>query len=263
MPEITLALGPFWTGALASLVAGLGTALGAAGLLFFRRLSARVETTLLAAAAGIMLAASVFSLLLPAMEEAAARGSPLSGGGVGALGLLLGAGLFYLAHRAMPHQHFVKGREGMDSVTIRRLWLFVLAITLHNFPEGLAVGVGAGQEDAGKGLALTLGILVQNMPEGLIAAVALYALGYGMAAAMGLSALTGMVEPVGGIIGAGAVGISAALLPWALAVAAGAMITVVGGEMIPETHRKGHENRATVALLVGFAGMLLLDSGLG
>lgn len=263
MPEITLALGPFWTGVLASLVAGLGTAVGAAGIFFFRRLSARVETTLLAAAAGIMLAASVFSLLLPAMDEAAARGSPLAGGGVAALGLLLGAGLFYLAHRAMPHQHFVKGREGLDSITIRRLWLFVLAITLHNFPEGLAVGVGAGQDDAGKGLALTLGILVQNMPEGLIAAVALYALGYGLPAAFGLSAMTGMVEPVGGLVGAGAVGLSAALLPWALAVAAGAMITVVGGEMIPETHRKGHENRATAALLVGFAAMLLLDSGLG
>lgn len=263
MPEFTLALGPFWTGVIASLVAGLGTVLGAAGILLFRRLSPRVETTLLAAAAGIMLAASVFSLLLPAMEAAAAQDSPLGGGVVAALGLLFGAGLFALAHRAMPHQHFVKGREGLDSVTIRRLWLFVLAITLHNFPEGLAVGVGAGQEDFGKGLALTLGILMQNMPEGLIAAVALYALGYGLWAAFGLSALTGLVEPLGGILGAATVGILEALLPWALAVAAGAMITVVGGEMIPETHRKGHENRATAALLIGFAAMLLLDSGLG
>ncbi|MEX2408987.1 MAG: ZIP family metal transporter, partial [Rhodovibrionaceae bacterium] len=146
---------------------------------------------------------------------------------------------------------------------IKRLWLFVLAITLHNFPEGLAVGVGAVQEDTGKGLALTLGILAQNIPEGLIAAIALYALGYGLWPAFGLSALTGLVEPIGGLLGAAAVGLSAALLPWALAVSAGAMITVVGGEMIPETHRAGHENRATAALIVGFAAMLLLDSGLG
>lgn len=263
MPEITVALGPFWTGTIASLVAGQGTVLGAAGVFFLRRLSPRTETVLMAGAAGIMLAASIFSLLLPAMEEAAARGAVLNGGVVAALGLLLGAGLFALAHKAMPHQHFIKGREGLDHVTIRRLWLFVLAITLHNFPEGLAVGVGAGQEDTTKGLALTLGILIQNMPEGLIAAVALYALGYGLAASFGLSALTGMVEPIGGALGAGAVGISAAVLPWALAIAAGAMITVVGGEMIPETHRKGFENRATAALLVGFVVMLLLDSGLG
>jgi ZIP family zinc transporter len=179
-----------------------------------------------------------------------------------ALAVLGGGGLFWLAHHYLPHEHFVKGREGRggpDAITSRRLWLFIIAICLHNFPEGLAVGAGFGQEDLGASIALALGIAIQNMPEGFIVAAALVALGYAVRASFWLALLTGLIEPVGGVIGAGAVALVQPALPWALGMAAGAMIFVVAGEMIPETHRKGFEGRATLGLLFGFALMLLLD----
>jgi len=172
---------------------------------------------------------------------------------------MLGGGAFWLANRFVPHEHFFKGREGIDGVLHKRLWLFVIAITLHNLPEGLSVGAGFGQPDLGRGIALAIGIAVQNMPEGFIVALALVALGYRPRSAFAVALLTGLVEPVGGMAGAAAVAFVQPILPWALAFAAGTMIFVVGGEMIPETHREGFETRATFGLLSGFAMMLLLS----
>lgn len=250
-------------GGLASLLAGLGTGLGAFAIFFLRRMSPALETTLLSLAAGIMLAAAAFSLLLPGLEAAEARGyGERLSAVVMALAVLGGGGLFWLAHRYLPHEHFIKGREGgggPDALTSRRLWLFIIAICLHNFPEGLAVGAGFGQEDLGASIALTLGIAFQNMPEGFIVAAALVTLGYAVRLSFWLALLTGLIEPVGGLIGAGAVALVQPALPWALGLAAGAMIFVVAGEMIPETHRKGFESRATLGLLCGFVLMLLLD----
>jgi zinc transporter, ZIP family len=253
----------FWLASFASLVAGLGTGLGALPIFALRRMSQRWEVTLIGASAGVMLAATAFSLLVPAINLAAARGDVLGGGLTAGLGLLAGGGGFWVVHRYLPHEHFIKGREGADVLFVRRLWLFVLAITLHNFPEGLAVGAGFGAPDPGAGWALTVGIALQNMPEGFVVALALVALGYSALAGFAISLLTGLVEPVGGLIGAATAAYAQALLPATLGFAAGAMLFVVGGEMIPETHRHGFETRATFGLLVGFALMVVLSAGVG
>jgi ZIP family zinc transporter len=145
---------------------------------------------------------------------------------------------------------------------VSRIWLFVIAITIHNFPEGMSVGVGfAGGED--KGTALALGIGIQNIPEGLAVAVSMLAAGYGRGRAFVVGFLTGLVEPVGGLFGAVLAWAAAPLLPWTLGFAAGAMLFVISDEIIPETHRKGLENLATGALMAGFAVMMFLDATLG
>jgi ZIP family zinc transporter len=259
----------FLLGSLASLIAGLGTGLGALPIFAIQRLSTSLETTLLALSGGIMLAASAFSLLIPSLEVASGSNTHQSLAGLlVATGTLLGGTTFWLVHRYIPHEHFTKGRESCpethkDSLFFKRLWLLIIAITLHNFPEGLAVGVGFGGSDSQSGWALTTGIAIQNMPEGFIVALALVSLGYSRGLAFLVALFTGLVEPVGGLVGAGAVAYVEPLLPWALAFAAGAMLFVVGGEMIPETHRKGYETQATFGLLVGFCLMIVLDTALG
>lgn len=250
-------------GGLGSLLAGLGTGVGALPIFLLRRMNPAVETTLLSLAAGVMLAAAAFSLLIPGLEAAEARGYGARGGAVVmAVSVMAGGAFFWFGHRLLPHEHFFKGREGPegpDALTAHRLWLFIIAICLHNLPEGLAVGAGFGQPDLGASVALATGIALQNMPEGFIVAAALVSLGYSVRLSFWLALLTGLIEPVAGIAGAGAVALVEPFLPWALGLAAGAMIFVVGGEMIPETHRKGYENRATIGLLGGFSLMLLLD----
>lgn len=245
-----------------SFIAGLGTGLGALPVLFARRgTSARTDTMLLAFSAGIMLAATGFSLLVPGLEAAAERTGP---GVLAALtvaaGTLVGGAALALIHRYVPHEHFVKGQDGPSSERFARLWLFVFAIALHNFPEGLAVGVGFGGDEPMRGIALMLGIGLQNVPEGFAVAAALGALGYSRGGAFGIALATGLIEPLGGVAGALAVSLAAWLLPWALAFAAGAMLYVVSGEIIPETHRQGRETNATFALLTGFALMMVLDA---
>ena len=149
----------FWMGSLASLLAGLGTGVGALGIFLLKRPSARAEDGMLSAAAGIMLAATFFSLLLPALAQAdeLTHNRPLGVAFVGA-GVLAGALGLFAIHRSVPHEHFVLGREGPDTERITRIWLFVIAITLHNFPEGMAVGVGFAGGDVSNGLPLAIGI---------------------------------------------------------------------------------------------------------
>lgn len=163
----------------------------------------------------------------------------------------------------VPHEHFIKGREGGVSVSLRRRWLFVLAITLHNFPEGMSVGVAYGIGEVSEGIPVTIGIGLQNIPEGLAVAAALIGEGFTAKRTFLIALLTGFVEPVGGLFGAGAVGLSDVLLPWALGFAAGAMLFVISGEIIPETHRKGTEKGATMTLVIGFVVMMVLDLTLG
>jgi len=251
-------------GTLASLLAGLGTAIGALGVLFLRRLSPRVEDGLLSAAAGIMLAAAFFSLLLPGIEYGELYFSTRPAAvAIVILGLLSGAVALQLIHRFAPHEHFIVGKEGPEAKALSRIWLFVIAITLHNFPEGMAVGVGFAGGNIDNGIALATGIGLQNIPEGLAVSVALLTVGYSRGRAFLIGAVSGLAEPIGGLFGATAVSIAGPLMPWTLGFAAGAMLFIISDEIIPETHRRGYETVATFSLLIGFSSMMYLDATLG
>ena len=237
-------------------MAAAATALGAVPLLVVRQIGASVQGMLLGFGAGVMLAASVFSLLLPGFEAALTQTGTETGAALlVAFGVLLGAGGLLAMDRALPHTHFPEGRRSGAAV-----WLFVFAIAVHNIPEGLAIGVAAGLEgaSAGAGDAVATGISLQNVPEGLIVAIALVAAGYGRWFAFGVAAVSGLIEPIAAIAGSMMVSVSANILPWGLAGAAGAMLFVVSHEIIPESHRRGHETLATGGLMVGFVLMMLM-----
>lgn len=253
-----------WMGVMASLVAGLAAGVGALPVLAVRNISRKTHDVLLGFSAGVMLAASAFSLLVPALEVVAQQGQDkIAGAVLVGVGLMVGAIALSAVHQWLPHEHFIKGPEGGSAVELRRMALFILAITLHNFPEGLAVGVGFGGGDVANGLALTAGIFLQNLPEGFVVAIALAGLGYAPSQAVMAALATGVVETLGGFVGAGAVSLASAVLPWGLSSAAGAMVFVISHEVIPETHRHGHETPATFGLMVGFALMMVLDVALG
>jgi ZIP family zinc transporter len=239
-----------WLGSMASLLAGLATGAGALPVLFTRRISDRLLDIMLGFAAGVMLAATSFSLLVPSID--------LGGPWIAVVGLLLGAVVLHLIDRFIPHFSPAFGIEGPPS-KLSRTWLFVLAITIHNFPEGLAVGVSFGSGDIAAGLVIATAIGLQNMPEGLAVALPLVREGYSRRKALWYGTLTGLVEPLGGLLGVAIVAISRALLPWGLAFAAGAMLFIIADEMIPESHKKGYKREATFGLIAGFVIMMLLD----
>ncbi len=250
-------------GTLASLAAGLCTGIGALPILVRSSWSERTRVMMLSVAAGVMLGATVFSLIVPALASVQeAGGSELRAVLTVAGGLLLGAIGIWGLHAATPHQHKGKGPEGPGSAKLGKHTLFVLAITLHNLPEGMSVGV-AYAADAETGLAVAIGIALQNIPEGFAVAAALLSDGARATRAAGIALLTGLVEPIGGLFGALAVSVSAAALPWGLSIAAGAMMFVISGEVIPETHAAGRERLATLWLVAGFALMMVLDVALG
>lgn len=258
MGDITL------IGALAVLGAGLMTGVGAIPVLFGQTVPRRVSDLMLGFAAGVMISASFFSLILPGIDAAEMlHGSRLTAALIAGAAIALGAGAVAGLNELLPHEHFLTGPEGIAARQLARIWLFVLAITIHNFPEGLAVGVGFGGGDLENGLALATGIGLQNAPEGLAVAVALRGQGYGRGFSFLVALATGLIEPVGGIIGIAAVHASALVLPWALSFAAGAMIYIISHEIIPETHRHGHQNAATAGLVAGLILMMLLDVTLG
>lgn len=239
-----------WLGSIASLAAGLATGVGAIPILFTRRISDRLLDVMLGFSAGVMLAATSFSLIVPAID--------LSGPLVAVFGLVLGALVLHLFDRFIPHFHPFLGAEGRPS-KLPRVWLFVLAVTIHNFPEGLAVGVSFGSGDVAAGLVIAMAIGLQNMPEGLAVALTLLREGYSRGKSLWYAILTGIVEPVGGLLGVALVSISQPILPLGLAFAAGAMLFVVSDEMIPESHRKGFAREATFGLIAGFVVMMFLD----
>jgi len=246
------------------MVAALATALGTLPVLFSQRLSERTQDTLFGFGAGVMLAASAFSLIIPGL--AAARDSGMgawSAGGVVGVSILLGGLVLLLMERLVPHEHFIKGREGQSSHTLRRSWLFVFAIALHNLPEGLAIGVGFAGNDPLRASALATGIAIQDLPEGLVVAVALLAAGYSRKLSVLVGMGSGLIEPIGAVLGAAIIEYSQGLLPWGLGFAGGAMLFVISHEIIPESHRKGHEAWATGGLMIGFVLMMLLDTALG
>jgi ZIP family zinc transporter len=206
-----------------------------------------------------MLAATSFSLVIPAIEYG---GGGVRGAALAALGILLGGVFLDLIDKFTPHMHFISGPEGLQS-NLRKIWLFVLAITIHNFPEGLAVGVGFGNNNVANGLSLAIGIGLQNMPEGLAVALPLLREKYSASQAFLIALLTGLVEPIGGLVGVGLVQVARPALPLALAFAAGAMLFVISDEIIPETHGRGYARVATYAVLIGFVLMMFLDNTLG
>jgi ZIP family zinc transporter len=247
-------------GFLGSLAAGMMTTVGALPVLFGRAPSERARDALLGFAAGVMLAASFFSLIVPSLDiSTELYGDGALPAAIAVAGILLGSIMVAMINRYMPHEHFIAGREGPDVASLRRIWLFVIAITIHNFPEGLAVGVGFGGDNLTNGVSLAIGIGLQNAPEGLAVAVALVGENYERWRAFLIAAATGLVEPIGGLLGAGAVALSEPLLPWGLAFAAGAMLYVISHEIIPETHRRGFQNEATTGLTIGLVVMLFLD----
>lgn len=251
----------FLAGLVASTLAGLATGVGALPILFFKTVPRNTLNTLLGGSAGVMLAATSFSLIIPGIESGN-RIWPGYGVAVVVFGMLIGALVLDLIDKLLPHEHFILGREG-PSTTLKRIWLFIIAVTIHNFPEGMAVGVGFGTGDFGAGTSLAIGIGLQNMPEGLAVALPLIGLGYSRWSALGIATATGLVEPVGGMLGAGAVTFFHPVLPFALAFAAGAMLFVISDEIIPETHSQGRSRQATYGVMIGFVIMLALDNLLG
>jgi len=236
---------------LASLLAGLATGLGGALVFFVRRVSDKFLDASLGFAAGVMLAASAFSLIVPAIE--------IGGIWKTVLGIVMGTLFLVYAERFTPHFHRIAGAKG-PSTHLSRLWLFVLAITLHNFPEGLAVGVGFGEGDLNTGAVLAIGIGLQNVPEGLAVALPLLRESNTKLKAFLVALLTGLVEPVGGFLGISVVSAAKFLLPYGLAFAAGAMLFVISEEIIPETHSRGNDREATFGVILGFIIMMVLDN---
>ena len=253
-------------GLLACALAAGGTALGALPGFWRKSLPLRAEVMALSGAAGLMLAAATLGLLPAASDILVAEGR------MALLELVvafpLGAVVVNLVNRALPHEHFVKGREGpglastASTWSTRRIWLLVLAIAIHNVPEGLAVGAGFSSAGNAAAWPVAIGITLQNLPEGMVVAIGMRTLGYSPGIAVATAAATGLLEFVGGLFGLAAGAVFAHLLPWLLAGSAGAMVFVVGGEVIPESHRHGQESTATTALVAGFTLYLLLDLAL-
>lgn len=246
------------------------TASGAAGVFAAGEVSRKLLDTMLGFASGVMIAASFWSLLAPAIELSLSSGD--SGWGPAAVGFLLGGGFLLLVDKILPHLHLglpIEASEGIKTSWHRSV-LLVLAITLHNFPEGLAVGVAFGAAAAGLpeatlagAVALALGIGIQNFPEGLAVSAPLRREGLSRWKSFLYGQASGMVEPIAGVLGAAAVYLMRPLLPYALAFAAGAMIYVVIEELIPEAQINKDTDLPTVGAMLGFTVMMVLDVALG
>ena len=250
--------GPIAQAFVATVGTYLLTAIGTLPVLFVRSAPRRLMDAMMGFAGGVMVAASCWSLLVPAIAS----------GGVTAatLGLLVGGAFLYVADQALPHLHAEFPDEATmegPKVAWHRSALLMLAMTLHNFPEGMAVGVSFGGGELGSAIALAIGIGLQNIPEGLAIALPLRRGGMSRGRAFFWGQLSAAIEPVAGVIGAALVLASTAFLPLAMAAAAGAMLYVVVEELIPETVRSGAIDIATLGFLVGFAVMMALDNALG
>ena len=246
------------------------TALGAAMVFLFRDFNRKVLDAMLGFAAGVMIAASFWSLLAPAIEIAESNGTP--GWIPASLGFILGGMTLLLIDRVLPHLHLGFPSESAEGVKTnwQRSVLLVLAITMHNFPEGLAVGVAFGAAAAGfpsasiaGAIALALGIGLQNFPEGLAVSMPLRREKLSPFKSFMYGQFSGMVEPIAGVIGAMAVVFVQSLLPYALAFAAGAMIYVVVEELIPEAQLSKNTDLSTITTILGFSVMMMLDVALG
>lgn len=244
------------------------TALGAAGVFLKKEINHQLLDTMLGFAGGVMIAASFWSLLSPAIAMSEELAMPVWVPAT--IGFLLGGGFLRLLDRLLPHLHVGEDHPEGLKTTWRRITLLVMAITLHNFPEGLAVGVAFGAAAAGipsasvaGAVALALGIGIQNFPEGLAVAMPLRTTRISPLKSFWYGQLSGLVEPIAGVLGAAAVLLFRPLLPFALAFAAGAMIFVVVEDLVPESHTRGNVHLATMGVMLGFSVMMVLDVALG
>jgi ZIP family zinc transporter len=263
-------LSPIWQTLIATGFTWFVTALGASVVFIFKSINRKILDGMLGFAAGVMIAASFWSLLAPAIEMSEESGLP--GWFPAVVGFLLGGVFLWGVDRVLPHLHLgfpIEEAEGLKTRWQRSI-LLVLAITLHNIPEGLAIGVAFGAVSAdipsaslAGAVALALGIGIQNFPEGTAVSVPLRREGMSRFRSFWYGQLSGFVEPVAGVLGAAAVLLIKPLLPYALAFAAGAMIYVVVEELIPESQLEKNTHIATIGSMLGFAVMMLLDVALG
>ena len=245
---------------LTALGVGGATVIGAVVGFVFRKITHAFSDIVLSFAAGVMLSAAVLGLIVPSIEY---------GGKFGILyavaGIFAGAFCLNLIDRLVPHLHKIAGgdTESHNNQNLSKILLFVMAIAIHNLPEGIAAGVGFGSGDASRALMIAGGIALQNIPEGMVIIGPMLAAGVSPKRTLVLAMMTGAVEVVGTFIGFFAVRVASAILPFALAFAGGTMLYVISDEMIPETHSHGYERAATYALLFGFMTMILMDYYIG
>ena len=245
---------------LTALGVGGATVFGAVCGLLFKKVSHAFSDITLSFAAGVMLAAAVVGLIIPSLDYGGKYGLIIT-----VIGVFVGAVALNLIDKLVPHLHKLAGadEESHRSTNASKILLFVMAIAIHNLPEGIAAGVGFGSGNTAEALTIAGGIALQNIPEGMVIIGPMLSLGISKKRTFLIAAATGLVEVVGTLIGYFAVSLASAILPFALAFAGGTMLYVISDEMIPETHSHGHERGATYALLVGFCLMLVTDVLLG
>ncbi|MBR7116434.1 MAG: ZIP family metal transporter [Clostridia bacterium] len=245
---------------LTALGVGGATVVGALLGFVFKNISHKFSDIVLSFAAGVMLAAAVIGLILPSLEQGGEWGILIT-----IVGIFVGALSLNLIDKLVPHLHKMVGEdiESHNNKSLSKVLLFVTAIAIHNFPEGIAAGVGFGIEgDNTQAIIIALGIALQNIPEGMVIIGPMLAAGVKPRRTFLIALMTGLVEVLGTLIGY-AVSVASVILPFALAFAGGTMLYVISDEMIPETHAHGEERGATYALLAGFCLMLLTDTLLG
>ncbi len=245
---------------LTALGVGSATVIGAVIGFIFKNISHKFSDIVLSFAAGVMLAAAVLGLIMPSLEYGGKYGLFMT-----VAGIFTGAVCLNLMDKLVPHLHKFAGieSESRHNSKLSKVLLFVLAIAIHNLPEGLAAGVGFGSGNTARALVIAGGVALQNIPEGMVIIAPMLSAGVRPVKAFVIAMITGFVEVIGTLIGYFAVSVSTVVLPFALAFAGGTMLYVISDEMIPETHAHGSERGATYALLVGFCVMLVSDVLLG
>lgn len=243
--------------AMTALGIGGATVIGALIGFIFQKIPHKWNDAIMGFAAGVMLAAAIIGLILPAAEMVGKSGIWVVG-----LGLLTGAVFLNLMDKVTPHLHHISGvdeEEHKNNHDLNKVLLFVMAIGIHNLPEGLAAGMAFGGGDVGNALSVAVGIAIQNIPEGMIIISPMLLAGIKKRRTFLIALATGLVEVIGTFLGFFAVNLAESILPFALAFAGGTMLYVVGDEMIPETHSHGYERMATYSLIIGFFVMLMMN----
>jgi len=248
----------FWNGFVASLIAGMVTGVGGLAIFVKKRYLKADVNLLLNIAAGVMLAASIFSLLVPAMEDFLSNYEVVSDAAFRFVtAVFVGVVVLWGLNWVLPHEHNSMGHHG-PHFDIKKAWMFIIAITLHKLPEGLAVGVAYVAEDIVNPISLVIGIAVHNIPEGLTIAISLVGAGYSRGRAAGIAFVIGLMQPLGAIVGLLLTGISFNFVPYGMAVAGGTMLFVVINEILPETYGQKSTNKSAVAVFLGFIVMTYL-----